>query len=79
MTSRIVMETPTDPDFEALAAKLDAQREPEPVPPLPVPAIKGRGGVPEAALEKLQEIAARGPARAPSNPFGPNVQVSEDE
>ncbi|MBS1149772.1 MAG: hypothetical protein H6Q89_1470 [Myxococcaceae bacterium] len=72
------MGTPIDPDFEALAEKLGARHEPEPVPPLPVPVIQGRGGVPEQAIEKLQEIAKKGP-RAPVNPFGANVEVSDDE
>lgn len=69
---------PIDPEFEALADKLGAKREPEPLPRLPVPRIKGRGGVPDTAVEKLAEIAEKGP-RAPVNPFGPNVEVSEDD
>ena len=69
---------PIDPEFEALAKKLEAQHEPEPIPALPVPLIKGRGGVPGAAVEKLEEIARKGP-RAPVNPFGTNVEVSDDE
>ena len=68
---------PINRDFEALAEKLGAKHEPEPVPALPVPVIKGRGGVPEEAVEKLQDIAAKGP-RAPVSPFGANVEVSED-
>ena len=71
------MDIPIDPSFEELAKKLEAQREPEPVAPLPVPAIKGRGGIPEAAVEKLADIAALGPRAAPF-PFGKNVEVSED-
>jgi hypothetical protein len=67
----VIVTSPVDPDFEALAQKLGAKHEPEPV-------IKGRRGVPEEAVEKLQEIAEKGP-RAPFNPFGPNVEVSEDE
>lgn len=69
---------PINRDFEALAEKLGAQHEPEPPAPLPVPVIKGRGGVPQAAVEKLQQIAAKGP-RAPVNPFGTNVEVSDDD
>ncbi len=65
-----------DPAFEALADLLDAKHEPEPVRPLPVPRVKGRGGVPEAEAQKLAQIAQKGP-RAPVNPFGPGVEVSE--
>lgn len=72
------MGTPIDPEFEALVEKLQAQHEPEPNRPLPVPVIKGRGGVPEAAVAKLQDIAAKGP-RAAVHPFGTNVEVSDDE
>ncbi len=67
----------TDPAFEALAQKLGAVLEPEPTPPLPLPVIKGRGGVPESAVAKLKKLAAR--PRTPVNPFGPNVKVVEDE
>ena len=67
-----------DPAFEALAQKLGAVLEPEPTPPLPLPVIKGRGGIPESAIAKLKKIAANRP-RTPVNPFGPNVKVLEDE
>lgn len=68
---------PIDATFEKLADLLDAKHEPEPLPPLPVAKVKGRGGVPEEAIAKLQKIAEQGP-RAPVNPFGANVEVSDE-
>ena len=67
------MPTPIDRTFEALAEKLEAVREPEPASPLPTAEVKGRGGVPEVAIEKLKVLATT-PARL--SPFGPDVQVT---
>ncbi|GEM_PF-3509954 len=68
---------PIDRDFEKLADLLNAKHEPEPPAPLPVAKVKGRGGVPDEAIAKLAKIAEKGP-RAAVNPFGSNVEVSED-
>ncbi len=66
---------PTDPEFEALAEKLNATVEPEPVPPLPEPVVKGRGGIPRTATDEVNAIAIAAPR--PSSPFGSGVQVTD--
>lgn len=73
---------PTDPEFEAIAEKLNATVEAEPVPPLPEPVVKGRRGIPAEALEKLEALKTGVPAPTPSsptNPFGRNVEVVESK
>lgn len=66
---------PTDPNFEALAEKLNATVEPEPVPPLPEPVMKGRGGVPRSAQDEVNAMAIAAPR--PSSPFGAGVEVTD--